>query len=567
MLLGNGIAVMMHSFLQREGHFWQMNEASRPRSIFRRLVLSSLSLALVNFLMAFCEDEVSILLMGSVQSLFNALVLNTSHSLTSTLKACNGSVQLGFLSGALLPILTTPFTSYGPKSSLSSRLAFYAAPSSFCFLIGLLIWAYHRQVLKHLAEQTQSEQSEAPGGEGKPSKRGNIAELAEAYKTFKISQPEGDGERGEPGEHSAGPSWKIHFFLAFPAVLCWDLSDSKDFEMNHSIIFNHIQSMLIFFQWSTLCKIFSWGYQMSSYFFAGLFPKLGDAALALNAYLYMICGDMLGSLFAFIWTGATGNLELGVEVPLCQNITFVALFLLSVLSAMTALIPSMEVIVGHKSITHSLANGIGTSFAPLVFTTFFFGSFSKAGLESLCPKVKRARLAGVLLGLLAVLLCYETLLTNRTTSKMIAQSSDLLVLANANQKCIIRRYRYHPIASFSISLFLLRSRLTPHSNLRWSSTVTVHPPYVWKGRPMYKISRHWKWMDLLLSKETFQGSKFSSKTFEALCLMLPLWWNLQGASCRPKPAASAAFSLQPVSQKMLRVSHVKDRPGIFSFFA
>ena len=179
MLLGNGIAVATHLFLRREEVEVEISVPFQKRlvSIFRRLVLSSLFLAVVNFFMAFCESEMSMLTLGSVQSFFNAILLNTSHALTKPLNR-NGSVQLGFLSGALLPILTIPFTGFGPKSSLLSRLAFYLVPSSFCFLIGLLIWAYHRRVAMHLeTAQTDDADADAPR---------NIADLAEAYKNFKV---------------------------------------------------------------------------------------------------------------------------------------------------------------------------------------------------------------------------------------------------------------------------------------------------------------------------------------------------------------------------------------------
>ena len=56
-------------------------------------------------------------------------------------------------------------------------------------------------------------------------------------------------------------------------------------------------------------------------------------------------------------------------------------------------------------------------FLEVIFLVFFFGSFSKAGLEALCPPVLRARLAGVLIGLTAVLLCYEIGTFSKTTEK------------------------------------------------------------------------------------------------------------------------------------------------------
>ena len=113
---------------------------------------------------------------------------------------------------------------------------------------------------------------------------------------------------------------------------------------------------------------------MASYFFAGLFPLLGDAAIALHMYLYMICGDMVGSLIAFIWTSCMGSVGDVSDVSIWddqnqiyqkyqkyQNITFMALLLLSFLSTTTALIPSI-----------SILETPGGSAGSLVFTAFFF---------------------------------------------------------------------------------------------------------------------------------------------------------------------------------------------------
>ena len=361
MLLGNSIAVVVLLLMPKIGP-WLQNTFQLQRSIFLRLVLSTHCLALVNLLMALAEDEISMLLMGAVQSFLNAMVLNTSHSLAA---AMNGNrrawVQLGFLSGALLPVMTTPFTGFGPKSHLASRIAFYAVPASYCFIIGLLFGVYHRKVKPHLDNEESLDDTLHLG----PLGRGNMAELAEAYRRFE--RPDFSVERPR-NSNSSTPGW--HFYVAFLAVLC---------------------------------------YQMFSYFFAGLFPLLGDAAIAFNMYLYMICGDMLGSLIAFIWTSCMGSMQLETAA-IYQNITFMSLLLLSVLSATTALIPSLETI--SLQISESAASA---SFQPLVFTVFFFGSFSKAGLEALCPKVVKARLAGVLLGLFAVLLCYETVLSRSNT--------------------------------------------------------------------------------------------------------------------------------------------------------
>ena len=170
------------------------------------------------------------------------------------------------------------------------------------------------------------------------------------------------------------------------------------------------------------------GYQMASYFFAGLFPILDDAAIAFEMYLYMICGDMLGSFVAFVWTSS-------VDLSLKADITFVSLVLLSLTSTATALIPSIATISEASQQPHALQRlpSLNDSVATLVFSTFFFGSFSKAGLEAFCPKVMRARLVGVLLGLLGVLLCYLTMLSSLNAPPKLARGLRLWSNASLSQ--------------------------------------------------------------------------------------------------------------------------------------
>eukprot|EP00438_Fugacium_kawagutii_P017681 Skav211278 [mRNA] locus=scaffold2429:90466:91739:+ [translate_table: standard] len=351
MLLGNGVAVLMLLVMPKLGR-WMQRTFHLQRSIFLRLVLSTYCLALVNLLMSLAEDEISMLAMGAVQSFLNAMVLNTSHSLVGSMSGNRRAwIQLGFLSGALLPVLTTPFTGFGPKSPLWSRVAFYSVPASFCFIIAVLLQVYHTKMVPHLADIDGSN---------------NMAELAEAYRSFERSMS------APPAVSS--PRSGCHFYVAFLAVLS-----------------------------------FSKCYQMISYFFAGLFPLLGDATVAFNLYLYMICGDMVGSLLAFVWTSCMGSLEMESIENIMGFTSFISLLLLSLLSSITALIPSLETL--QKS-------DATASLQTVVVSAFLFGSFSKAGLEAICPKVVRARLAGVLLGLSAVLLCYETILKTEAPLKV-----------------------------------------------------------------------------------------------------------------------------------------------------
>lgn len=217
MLLGNGVAVVMLLLMPKIGP-WMQRRFQLQRSIFLRLVLSTHCLALVNLLMSLAEDEISMLVMGAVQSFLNAMVLNTSHSLAAAMTGNRRAwVQLGFLSGALLPVVTTPFTGFGPKSPLLSRVAFYAVPATFCFLIGLLLGVYHAKVKPHLEREPETSETSETLELGGP--RGNMAQLAEAYRRFE--QPT---ESAEPTESSveASPSQRAscRFYVAFSAVLC-----------------------------------------------------------------------------------------------------------------------------------------------------------------------------------------------------------------------------------------------------------------------------------------------------------------------------------------------------------
>ena len=85
-------------------------------SIFTRLVLGTFSLFLVDLLMAFPEHENVMLALGFLQGLLNVTVLSTILSLASELcDNCRSWVQLGFATGALLPVLAVPCTGFGPK--------------------------------------------------------------------------------------------------------------------------------------------------------------------------------------------------------------------------------------------------------------------------------------------------------------------------------------------------------------------------------------------------------------------------------------------------------------------
>ena len=79
------------------------------------LVVVLLMLSAVDALMAFPENTETMLALGFFQGLLNVTVLNGSLSLASELHNCRSWVQLGFATGALLPVLSAPFTGFGPK--------------------------------------------------------------------------------------------------------------------------------------------------------------------------------------------------------------------------------------------------------------------------------------------------------------------------------------------------------------------------------------------------------------------------------------------------------------------
>lgn len=145
------------------------------------------------------------------------MVLNTSHSLAAAMTGNRRAwVQLGFLSGALLPVVTTPFTGFGPKSPLLSRVAFYAVPATFCFLIGLLLGVYHAKVKPHLEREPETSETSGTLELGGP--RGNMAQLAEAYRRFE--QPTESAEPTASVEASPSQRASCRFYVAFSAVLC-----------------------------------------------------------------------------------------------------------------------------------------------------------------------------------------------------------------------------------------------------------------------------------------------------------------------------------------------------------
>ena len=153
------------------------------------------------------------------------------------------------------------------------------------------------------------------------------------------------------------------------------------------------------------------GYQFAAYFFAGLFPFLGDPTAAFTLYLYMITGDMVGNLMVFVWAAV-------VDLPSLESrlrgdggggelakVTFFSLAALSFLAMGLGL-------AGAEGALEAVQRKELPLPTQLVFCTFLFGAFSKGGLEGFCPQVVRARLLGVLLGLLTALICCFTLLKN-----------------------------------------------------------------------------------------------------------------------------------------------------------
>ncbi|CAE7894152.1 SLC22A1 [Symbiodinium sp. KB8] len=325
------------------------------------LGLGTFSLFLVDLLMAFPEHENVMLALGFLQGLLNVTVLSTILSLASELcDNCRSWVQLGFATGALLPVLAVPCTGFGPKSPLSVRLTYYLLPALFCLLAAMIYGGvYHRKVteVNRMGRRV----------------KGNLADLVMAY--AKTNFP----------SSAAAPA------LAFGGL-------------------DGMALLLIL------------GYQFAAYFFAGVFPFYGDAAAALMLYLYMIAGDMMGNLAAFAWAavmdlpslgralkergrGSTGSLA-SAAAATCYG----ALLLLLLIAGLTAGLGSWGAAVqAAKDETDTKAKApVPTQ---LCFVTFFFGAFAKGGLDELrlvggtSNLVRFARLFGSLLGLLAALLC------------------------------------------------------------------------------------------------------------------------------------------------------------------
>lgn len=239
MLVGNG-AVVLGLLL------WTRLSAS----IFTRLVLGTFSLFLVDLLMAFPEHENVMLALGFLQGLLNVTVLSTILSLASELcDNCRSWVQLGFATGALLPVLAVPCTGFGPKSPLSVRLTYYLLPALFCLLAAMIYGGvYHRKVteVNRMGRRV----------------KGNLADLVMAY--AKTNFP----------SSAAAPA------LAFGGL-------------------DGMALLLIL------------GYQFAAYFFAGVFlvPILWGCCSSIDAVSLHDCGGHDGELGSFCVGGRYGLAE------------------------------------------------------------------------------------------------------------------------------------------------------------------------------------------------------------------------------------------------------------------
>ena len=86
MLVGNCVAVAMLVIMPRLGP-WMDRKLQIHKSMFVRLVVSAFMLAVVDLMMAFPEDEFSMLTLGCIQAFLNVMMLNTSLSLASKLRS------------------------------------------------------------------------------------------------------------------------------------------------------------------------------------------------------------------------------------------------------------------------------------------------------------------------------------------------------------------------------------------------------------------------------------------------------------------------------------------------
>jgi len=363
------------------------------RSILIRLGGCIFALFALNLCNAFIRTECGLLVLGWVIGLASISVLDTSILIADNLP--NGGlrtfVQMGFVTGGVVPLFIEPFVGYGPGSALFVKVRFFVVPCCLCLLAGVIFCQYHLEVIYYLKPNQTS-------------KRGNIADLAGAYLKLQLQ--------------------------CFPGMKSYSSATSRDASTRSSELAGreglHRPSMTedavaAEQRWCSLetLKALVAGFiilvqQVACHFFAGLFPMVNTPEQALKLCFYMISGDMLGSLFTLSYQNLAGFRR-------CSSVRWAMQYLLLCLlglgAAALSAIPSVFILRNKSMSINEDKLNVSIGFKghviiPMAFNAFFLGAIAKGGLGSCFHEVQRAKNWGALIGLVAVLCCYATILSD-----------------------------------------------------------------------------------------------------------------------------------------------------------
>lgn len=360
------------------------------RSVFLRIVFAILCLAFVDVLMPIPNTEPGIMALGFTQSVFNAIIIFAAKGIAERVESGSKSsaslcVSLGFVIGTALPAFAHPFTRFGPKSDLKTRFVFYIIPAVMCLVIAKTYYSFHRAVGKCLEDDS-----------------GNFAEsindLAQAYREAEGKSLQ-DRDRPQPSRSASLVS----------DVSCTDA-------------------------W-VICLVIA--FQVAAYFFAGLFPILEVSAGALSLFLSMVVADMTGSLLAFVsprlgFRRLDSWLACLLSVILIIATVGATLESIASVSALAKATPSETTSFGQAS--RFTTHGVLTY---LVIFCFSCGSFARGTFTMHLPHIIHARVVGAIIGLLAVLLSYNTTLRNHLAplafqvQQNVSEGSNVTDVANA----------------------------------------------------------------------------------------------------------------------------------------
>eukprot|EP00441_Pelagodinium_beii_P047024 CAMPEP_0197621560 /NCGR_PEP_ID=MMETSP1338-20131121/2119_1 /TAXON_ID=43686 ORGANISM="Pelagodinium beii, Strain RCC1491" /NCGR_SAMPLE_ID=MMETSP1338 /ASSEMBLY_ACC=CAM_ASM_000754 /LENGTH=1048 /DNA_ID=CAMNT_0043191069 /DNA_START=124 /DNA_END=3270 /DNA_ORIENTATION=- len=344
------------------------------RSVFLRLGCGIFALSILNVLNVFQRSQAGLLALGFAIGILSICVLETSISIADNLP--NGGlrpfVQLGFVTGGVVPLLLEPFIGYGPGSASFVKVQFFVVPCALCLLVGAVFCQYHLQVIFYLRPNQAS-------------KRGNIADLAGAYMKLQLQCFTGINDRESTSEELTLTEDVAHH----PSLA----NDSTEQRCSLETVKALLASSIVFLQ------------QASCYFFAGLFPMVNTPEQALKLYFYLISGDMLGNLITFTYDSTVGFRQ-------SSSFRWATQYLLLCLAGLAAVamatLPSISILQTFQEVKiHFHAR---RAIIPMAFNTFLLGGIAQGGLGSCFPRVQTAKKFGALTGLIAVLCCYMTIL-------------------------------------------------------------------------------------------------------------------------------------------------------------